>query len=538
MIVSKISGRLLSVITLAFIVSILSFAQEIDIDGQGNPESCTSIMVGKLASTDGSVMTSHSCDQNYRTWVEIVPGRTFEEGAMHKVYWGTLHTETAWDMRNLELKGSIPEVSKTFTYMSVAYPCLNEKQLAIGETTFGGRRELRNENGLFLIEELQKIALERCSTAREAILLVGALAEKYGYGDGGECLTFADTKEVWHFEITGAGPDEVGALWCAQRIPDDHVGISANISRISDVDFKDKENFLYSKDLKKRSKDLGYWDGKEPFKFYMVVSGRKPFSRRDHYVLSTMAPSLGLTDDMEELPFSVKPEKQVSPRDMMRYYRETYEGTEWDMTKNLLVEVTTTDSEGNETKEFKKSPLANPWMSRDMIGMLNGIEEDAVTRERTIAIAACSYSQIIQCRDWMPNEVGAIAWFSFDNPGQSPRIPIFSGTLSLPESFKICGQHRYRTDAAIWSYREANRLATVNWGRSRELIEPAVMAFENKAFEELPMVEKRVLQLVSEGKNSEAKEYVTRYSNDFAFATMKKWEAIKSELWGMFSRGF
>jgi dipeptidase len=422
--------------------------------------------------------------------------------------------------------------------MSVAYPCLNEKQLAIGETTFGGRRELRNENGLFLIEELQKIALERCSTAREAILLVGALAEEYGYGDGGECLTFADPKEVWHFEITGAGPEEVGALWCAQRIPDDHVGISANISRISDVNFKDNENFLFSKDLKKRAKELGYWDGKEPFKFYMVVSGRKPFSRRDHYVLSTMAPSLGLTDDMEELPFSVKPEKQVSPRDMMRYYRETYEGTEWDMTKNLLVEVTTTDSDGNETKEFQKSPLANPWMSRDMIAMLNGIEEETVTRERTIAIAACSYSQIIQCRDWMPNEVGAIAWFSFDNPGQSPRIPVFSGTLSLPESFKICGQHRYRTDAAIWSYREANRLATVNWGRSRELIEPAVMDFENKAFEELPMIEKRVLELVSEGKNSEAKEYVTRYSNDFAFATMKKWEAIKSELWGMFSRGF
>lgn len=528
-------------VALIFILLALSFtciSQEIDPDGPGYPESCTSIMVGKMASTDGSVMTAHSCDGNYRTWVEIVTGKTHKEGTMHPVYWGTLHTETAWDMRNLELKGEIPEVATTFSYLSVAYPCLNEKQLAIGETTIYGRQELRNEEGLFLIEELEKIALERCSTAREAIKLVGALAEKYGYGDYAECITFADPKEVWHFEISGAGKEETGALWCAQRIPDDHVGVSANISRISDVDFNNSDFFMTSTDLRKKAKKLGYWDGKEPFKFYKVISGRKPFSRREHFVLSTMAPSLGLTDDMEELPFSVKPEKKVSPRDVMKYYRETYEGTEWDMTRNLMVTRTVKDEEGNETSETVKSPVANPWMSRDLMGLFNELKPGAVTRERTIAIAGCSYSHVIQCRDWLPDEVGAVAWLSLDNPGQSPRIPVFSGTLYLPESYRICGQHRYRTDAAIWSFREANRLATVNWSLGRKLIEPAVMDFENKGFEEMPAVEKKVMDLVAEGKNDEAKQYVTRYTNDFAFSAMKRWETIKAELWGMFGRGF
>jgi dipeptidase len=525
---------------LVALVAVQLWGQEIDPLGPGYPESCTSIMVGKSASTDGSVMTAHSCDGNYRTWIEIVPGKKFDDASMHKVYWGTLHTETAWDMRNLELKGEIPEVKETYSYLSVAYPCLNEKQLAIGETTITGRRELRNSEGLFLIEELEKIALERCTTAREAIKLMGSLAEKYGYGDWAECLTVADPKEVWHFEIAGAGTDEKGALWCAQRIPDDHVGISANISRISDVDFNNPDFFMTSSDLRERSKKLKLWDGKSPFKFYQVISGRKPYSRREHFVLSTIAPSLNLTDDMEELPFSVKPEKKLSPADMMAFYRETYEGTEWDMTQNLMVERRSRPRNEDEepTVDTVKSPVANPWMSNDLMTLLNTLAPETVTRERAIAIAGCSYSHVIQCRDWLPDEVGAVAWLSFDNPGQSPRIPVFSGTLYLPESFKICGQHRYRTDAAIWSYREANRLATVNWGRGRELIEPAVMAFEKKGFEELPMVEEKVKQLVAEGKNDEAREYVTQYTNNFAFATMKKWESLKGELWYMFGRGF
>jgi dipeptidase len=295
---------------------------------------------------------------------------------------------------------------------------------------------------------------------------------------------------------------------------------------------------MCSTDLQNVAKKLGYWDGIEPLKFWKVINGKKPFAIREFYVLSTLAPSLNLSFDAEELPFSVKPEKKQSPRDIMKFFRETYEGTQWDMTKNLLVKVKEKDKDGNEVEKMVKTPGISNWMNNDLRTLLNEIKPGVVERQRTIAIAGCSYSHVIQCRDWLPDEVGAVAWFSFDNPGESPRIPIFSGVLSLPASFSICGQPRYRTDAAIWSFREANRLATVNWSRGRALIEPAVQEFEDKAFAEMPAVEKKVSELVKDGKNEEAKKYVTSYTNSFAGATMRRWEEMKISLWGMFGRGF
>jgi dipeptidase len=511
---------------------------DIDSDGPGYGENCTTIMVGRLASTDGSVMTSHSCDGNYRTWLEIYPHKKFDKATMHPVYWGMLHTEESWDMTKVTKKGEIPEVAETYAFLNTAYPCLNEKQLAIGETTIYGRDELLNENGLFLIEELEKIALQRCRTAREGIALIGRLAEEFGYGDLAECITLADPKEVWQLEIAGSGKGKPSAIWCAQRIPDDNVGVCANIPRISNIDFKNPDYFMYSTDLQNAAKKMGYWDGKEPFKFWKIINGKKPFAIREYYILSTLAPSLHLSFDAEELPFSVKPEKKISPRDVMKYFRETYEGTQWDMTKNLIVTIKEKDKDGNEIEKKVKTPVISNWMSNDMRTLLNELKPGVVERQRTIAIAGCSYSHVIQCRSWLPDEVGAIAWFSFDNPGESPRIPIFSGTISLPASFNICGQQRYRTDAAIWSFREANRLATVNWSKGRTLIEPAVKEFEDKAFDELPIVDKKVVDLVKDGKNEEARKYVTEYTNSFAYSAMQKWGEMKVALWGMFGRGF
>jgi dipeptidase len=287
---------------------------------------CTTIMVGRLASTDGSVMTSHTCDGNYRTWLEVVPHAKHEQGTMHPVYWGTLHTEFPGDMAGVTKKGEIPEANETYAFLNTAYPCMNEKQLAIGETTIYGREELVNEDGLFLIEELEKIALQRCSKARDAIKLIGGLAEEYGYADLAECITIADPTEVWQLEIAGSGKTgKPSAIWCAQRIPDDHVGIAANIPRISTINFNDPDHFMYSTDLKKVARELGYWDGTEPLKFWKVINGKKPFAIREFYVLSTLAPTLNLSFDDEELPFSVKPSKKLSVTDVMGMFRETFE---------------------------------------------------------------------------------------------------------------------------------------------------------------------------------------------------------------------
>ncbi len=504
---------------------------------------CTSIQVSKGASTDGSVMTAHSCDGNYRTWLQIEPRRENPAGAEKPIYWGLLHTETPDDMRRLRLKGTIPEVGETYSYFNVAYPAMNEKGLAIGETTIGGRRELNNDEGLFLIENLQAIVLERTSTAREAIRLIGELVKEYGYGDSGECLTFADAKEVWHFEIMGGGPFEVGAVWAAVRIPEGHVGVSANIPRISTLNLEDPDHYMASENVHSLAQEMGWWDpaSGKPFRFWEAYSGRKPYAIRDFYIFSTLAPSLNLTMEMEELPFSVKPDRKVSIQDVLAYYRETYEGTEYDAGKNLLVPNPEARRDPD-APEMIKSPMVNNWaLGRDLGTLLNAIQPGVVEPQRTIAVQQCSYSQVIQARDWLPPEIGTVAYFSFDNPGQSPRIPVYAGTLSLPESFKVDCQHSYREDSACWWYRRANRLSQIKWGWAREYLEPAVMAFEEQMFLEQPLIEQKAVELQrAEGGSDpmDFRTFLTRYTNNWAGATMQKWWELGDFFWAYFARGW
>lgn len=530
-------SKRLMLLFLSFIFISFSIFADVPEEEAVWPDACTSIMVGRLATTDGSVITAHSCDGNYRTWVRINPPQEYPKGAKAKIYTGLLHNETSWDMRRVREKGEIPQVEKTYAFLNTAYPCMNEKQLAIGETTIGGRRELRNTEGMFYIEEIQRITLERCTTAREAIKLAGELIKKYGYCDFGECLTFADPKEVWHFEVFGAGPLVIGGVWAAVRIPDDHVGVSANIPRIAELDLGDPDNYMASENVFSVAEEMGWWDpdSGEEFKFWKAYSGRKAFSTREYFVLSSVAPSLNLDRNADELPFSVKPEKKLSVRDVMAFYRQTYAGTELDMTKNLMVKKQRSD-------EMIKSPVANPWMSYYLRNLLNTLKPGAVERQRTIAISACSYSEVLQCRDWLPDEIGGIAWFSFDNPAQSPRIPIFAGVSKLPASFEICGQHRFRTDSACWWFRRANRLATIRWGDTKEYVEGAVKGFEDKAFTELPVIEEKILELYKNGKSEESvnkvKKYLTKYTNDFARAAMHKYWELGDKFWGMFARGF
>ena len=166
---------------------------------------------------------------------------------------------------------------------------------------------------MFLIEELQRVALMRCDNARDAIKLIGSLVKDYGYGDWGECITIADKKEVWQMEIVGEGPDRIGGGWAAQRIPDNHVGISANISRIGAIDLTNPDFFMASDNVESVAKALGLWDGQETFKFWKAYGKtEKPFKIREFFVLNSLAPSLKLSMDMDELPFSVMPEEKVT----------------------------------------------------------------------------------------------------------------------------------------------------------------------------------------------------------------------------------
>lgn len=499
-------------------ISILVFCFSAFAQGEYDGENCTSIIVGKAASVDGSVITSHTCDGHYRTWVTIEQAQRHLPGEMHAVRRGTMKTSSPSDTAGVRLIGEIPESEYTYKYLNTGYPCLNEKQLGIGETTFTGPKSLINEASLFTIEELQRIALQRCDNARDAVLLMGRLAERYGYGDGGECLTVADKNEVWHFEIVGIGAGEKGAAWAAKRIPDGEVGVSANIPRIGRLERGDPENFLCSDNVEKVALKHGLWDGKSEFSFWRAFrssygDGRN-YSYREFYILSTLAPSLGLKFGMDELPLSVKPDKKVSVQDVFGLLRATYEGSDWEACKNIRI--------GDKT-----SPVANPWITNNWKKTLNTIAPGTVESRRTVSVAWCAYSHVIQLRSWLPDEVGGVCWYSVDNPAQSPRIPIFCGNTQLPEAYSRCGQDNYWPDCALWTFRRANKLATLLWQSNKEDFNAEVMKMEAMAFKGLPELE-----------TVPSEESLNAYTRKVYEAAAARWKELEGRYWVKSGSGF
>ena len=515
----QIGFLLLFVLTL----SVKAFADDHDKDA------CTSIMVGRKASTDGSVITSHTCDSWYRTWMNIVPARDYPRDTVMSIYGGTMHTEHAGDRTGVKERGQIPQAKHTFRFINTAYPCLNERQLGIGETTYGGRDTMQNKEGMFMIEELARVALERCTTAREAIRLMGKLIKEYGYGDSGECLTIADPNEVWIFEVQGEGPKKIGGVWAAQRIPDDEIAVSANISRIGRIDLSDPDHFMASDNVFDVARKMKLWDGKEEFSFWKAYSGGnyfnepKNYSVRELYIMQQLAPSKGFTADMGELPVSVRPDTLVSVERVAQLLGSYYEGTEQSLSCRI-------DSLAARSWVTGTPMITNPWMRPDEItlyGKLLG--EPEMKNIRTVSVSWCAYSTIIQLRSWLPDEVGGVAWVCLDNPGQSPRFPIFSGNTSLPMMLNICGQHRLRDDAALWHYRQTNRLATVRWENCREPMRAAQRYFLDKGKRELPFVEQTWILL---GEKNKRDDFLDGYTRDFFGATITRWD----ELFRQYSR--
>lgn len=527
-------------------ITLLLAAAAIATNAQSFSESCTSIMVGKAASSDGSVITSHTCDGRYRTWIDVVPGQTFVNDTVTGIYSGRMKTEYPGSMDGVKLLGSIKEAPRTFQYLNTAYPCLNERQLAMGETTYGGRDTMVNEKGLWRIEELQRVALQRCTTAREAITLMGKLIKENGYGDGGECLTIADPNEVWIFEVQGEGPDKLGGVWAARRIPDGHIAVSANVSRIGEIDFNDRENFMWSDNVKSVAKKMGLWDGKEPFKFWKAYSGGnyfkepKNYSTRELFIMQQLAPSAGFTAELEELPLSVAPDQKVSVADVSRLLASYYEGTELNLSGRLKVKnpKKKTDADSSSEPDSIVSPRANPWMRPDEIAVYEAMGDSAMHNIRTVSVPWCAYSTVIQCRSWLPDSIGGVAWIALDNPGQSPRFPVFAGTTELPRMLGICGQHRRRDDSGLWHFREANRLATVSWGTSRETLEPARDHFMAKGSLELPVIEAEWQRLSANGEPTEATRLLNDYVGDFFGATIHRWDELRDAYWLENWKGF
>lgn len=534
----------ISILALFVLLNVTSvFAQPDETTREGMSRmSCTSIMVGKKASADGSVMTSHTCDSWYRTWMQIVPAKEYKNDTVTAIYDGRMHTQSPQDSTKMYRKGIIPQVKKTYRYLDTAYPCLNEKQLAIGETTISGRDTLRNKKGMFMIEELERIVLERCSTARQAITLMGELVKKYGYGDSGECLTIADKNEVWIFEIFGEGPKNIGGVWAAVRIPDEHIAVSANISRIGTIDVNNKDMYMASDNVFDVAKKLKLWDGKEEFCFWKIYSGgnyfgeKKNYSVREHYIMNALAPSLCLSDTVENLPLSVKPDKKVSVKDVSMLLGSYYEGSDKNLSaRHLIPNPKRKDKNGNIVENEPDSivsPVSNPWMRPDEINMYYAMGDSVMKNIRTVSVPWCAYSTVIQLRSWLPDEVGGVAWIALDNPGESPRFPVFCGNTELPQMLQVCGQHSERDDAALWHFRKTNRLATLRWGTYREMIESAREYFIDKGLREMPFVVEQ-WQTINSEDSKKATDILNGYTADFFGATVMRWDEMARKLWRM-----
>ncbi|MBQ4433345.1 MAG: C69 family dipeptidase, partial [Bacteroidales bacterium] len=337
-----------------------------------------------------------------------------------------------------------------------------EKQLAIGESTFGGRGELRSSEGKIDCPMLCKLMLQRCATAREAIRTAGELLKEYGWCDGGECLTIADKNEVWHLEIVGPGKGKVGAVWAAQRVPDDHISVNANASRILEINFKDKDYFMYSDNVVSVAEENGWYNKKQGafrFAYAYAPESRAMLAcrRREWRVFDLLAPSLKLDPNAENYPFSVKPDSLVTMEDMIRVFHDYYEGTEYDMRKTLTV----TDKEGKSVI----SPLANPFMKSDeqKLFRINGGWHGR--GERTIAVHFTVYATILQCRSWLPDEVGALCWFDLDNVASSVYVPIYASVTDLPSTYKTCGRVTgFSREAAWWAFNRLGTIAAKRWG--------------------------------------------------------------------------
>jgi len=276
--------------------SISTFSQDTE---YFESDACTSILVGKKASADGSTMTSHSCDSGSdRTWIKKVERKKYKKGEMCTIYTRTKRTTGPDDPNTENIIGEIPQVRETYAYINTAYAVMNEHQLAIGETTFGGKRALKSDNGLIDAPELYRLILERAKTAREAIAVADELTKEYGYTDVGECLTFSDPEEVWFFEILGPGKGNKGAVWAAVRIPDKEIAVSANASRIRQLDLDDADNFKASDNVYSLAEELGWWDPNsgEAFEFCYAYANRNSMGcrLREWRVLSLLAPSLKL----------------------------------------------------------------------------------------------------------------------------------------------------------------------------------------------------------------------------------------------------
>ena len=473
---------------------------------------CTNFVVGKDASVDGSTMVSYAAD-SYALYgfLHHAPAADHAPGAMREV--------KDWDTGKPLC--SIPQVAHTYNVVGN----MNEHQLTIGETTWGGRPELEVGEGIDY-GSLIYIALERCKTAREAIKCMTDLVAEYGYASSGETFSIADPNEVWLMELIGKGKVEKGAVWVATRIPDDCIAAHANQARFTTINFKDKENWMWSKDVVKFARKQGYYTGKkdEDFNFQEAYA---PYDFSGLYVCEARVWSFfrKFSDDMEKyfdfasgktfvetggkyagerMPLYIKPNHKVSAQELKDCMRDQYEGTPLDITKG---------------------PDAGPWNSKLRYGSL-GFKLDSVQYwyERPIATQQTAWSFVAQMRGYESAKAGGILWFGVDDAASTVYLPIYSTITEVPECLKEGNGdlYTYSPTSAWWTYNIVANWAYTKYSAMMPDIKKVQAAWEDKFNAQVEVVDEAVAEL----SEKQVKEWLTKYSCSQAERSHQAWKEL------------
>lgn len=502
-------------ITAKWFSTIILTATLLGLPVKGN--TCTNILVTKGASKDGSVMVTYSAD-SHQLYGELY----FTKGGEHKP--GTMLRVYEWDTG--KYLGEIAQVAKTYTTVGN----MNEHQLIITETTFGGLGELEDSTGIMDYGSLIYITLQRAKTAREAIKVMAGLVEEYGYYSSGESFSIADKDEVWVMEMIGKGTKIVngenvnkGAVWVAVRIPDGYISAHANQARITTFPLNDPENCLYSPDVISFARDNGYYKGKDkdfsfsdtyaPLTFSGMracearvwaafnilgggMIGDKPYT---HYLDYAMG-----HNPNNRMPLYIKPKEKVTVKMVADVMRDHYQNTALDMTKDI--------GAGGHALPYRWRPLTFE------------VDGARYTNERAIATQQTGFWLLGQARNWLPDEIGGILWFGVDDAATSALTPIYSSSLSVPECFRVGNGNmtEYSPTAAFWVFNRVTNFAYLRYDMMSADIRRVVDEHENTALERIPAIDAAALALHKQSPHK-AREFLTDYSVSTAQQLFDKW---------------
>jgi len=512
-----------------------------DFDRCGSPgysgrlDKCTVIMVGKDASADGSVMSTHTCDCGLCDWTwRYVPAQDHPEGTMRRIYYfNQFKTRPPaeglrWDQYEQDFTGlEIPQPSHTFGYLHGMFGYMNDNQVAIGESTVGCRKGMRNPTAKFDITALTMLAMERATTARHAVRIMGELAEKYGYGasDSGEMLAVSDPDEIWVFEVMPVGPlwspktGKPGAVWCAQRVPDDHVSVCPNESRIGEVRIHKKNWFMASENYRTFAEEKGFYDsGKDgPFNWKKAYSpseysaaGTNGSRGRMWRFYDLVAPSRNFdpaTGNMD-YPFSIRPDKKLSVQDVMNMTRDTFEGTPYSATRGML-----------------GGPFQNP----NHLPYGFTLKEQKFNTPRVIGVNRAEYVTVTQCRGWLPDHIGGITWIAFGAQTTSCFMPFYAGVTAIPDSFKIGDHWEFDRRSARWAFDYTDYHTQPLYSYAIEDVRKAQREWEGNAVQRTARIDQRALELYRQDPER-AREYLTGYCVNNAKLVIDAWWELGDQL--------